>query len=308
VKLWSVIVNFMLVVLMLWNVQLQRQIKEVQSVASLAEIQQLIQQIKDDLPFLIQRSQIQPQQVAIGEGLSDISKRLGLVQAGEFRSGNGLEPGRGFSGVRIGYPSFTYGGELWNIVGVDNDTLQMGVRASDGKLIAGGGNVVLGADGILFANNQQSALAFEDTVGGTETIIIYSSGSDELVLANQTGSDGIRINTDSATHQVLEWRFIEDTGLAERALLVLTPATKGARLNVGNEIFIDGEGGSGGQTAITFYPSSVTPSTPSATNEASVYIKGTKLIFQYNDAGTVRYKYLDLTGTGVTWVHTTTAP
>jgi hypothetical protein len=42
--------------------------------------------------------------------------------------------------------------------------------------------------------------------------------------------------------------------------------------------------------------------------ELNIYVKGDKLIFQFNNAGTVRYKYLDLTGTGVTWVHTTTAP
>lgn len=51
-----------------------------------------------------------------------------------------------------------------------------------------------------------------------------------------------------------------------------------------------------------------TPATPAASSEAKIYVKGSKLVVQYNDAGTVRYKYLDLAGTGVTWVHTTTAP
>lgn len=51
-----------------------------------------------------------------------------------------------------------------------------------------------------------------------------------------------------------------------------------------------------------------TPANPSSGNQAKIYLKADKLILQYNDAGTVRYKYLDLTGTGVTWVHTTTAP
>lgn len=50
-------------------------------------------------------------------------------------------------------------------------------------------------------------------------------------------------------------------------------------------------------------------STPTAeTGKAFMYTKGGKLIVQYKDGGTTRYKYLDLTGTGVTWVHTTTAP
>ena len=53
---------------------------------------------------------------------------------------------------------------------------------------------------------------------------------------------------------------------------------------------------------------SSTPSSPTAGTRVQLYMKADKLIIQYNDAGTVRYKYLDLTGTGVTWVHTTTAP
>lgn len=51
-----------------------------------------------------------------------------------------------------------------------------------------------------------------------------------------------------------------------------------------------------------------TPADPTDGAEANIYVKADKLVIQYNDADTVRYKYLDLTGTGVTWVHTTTAP
>ena len=48
---------------------------------------------------------------------------------------------------------------------------------------------------------------------------------------------------------------------------------------------------------------------PTATaSTANVYLNGSKLIIQYDDSGTTRYKYLELTGTGATWVHTTTAP
>lgn len=41
---------------------------------------------------------------------------------------------------------------------------------------------------------------------------------------------------------------------------------------------------------------------------AHLYFKGSKIIYRYNDAGTTRYKYLDLASTGVTWVATTVAP
>ena len=52
----------------------------------------------------------------------------------------------------------------------------------------------------------------------------------------------------------------------------------------------------------------VTPSVPTQDEEAKVYVKDNKLIVVWNDGGTTRYKYLDLTGTGVTWTHTTSAP
>lgn len=51
-----------------------------------------------------------------------------------------------------------------------------------------------------------------------------------------------------------------------------------------------------------------TPSNPGSSSEAKMYVKSGKFIIQYNDAGTVRYKYLDLTSTGVTWTHATVAP
>ena len=51
-----------------------------------------------------------------------------------------------------------------------------------------------------------------------------------------------------------------------------------------------------------------TPANPNSSSEGRIYIKGGKFVIQYNDAGTVRYKYLDLTSTGVTWTHSTSAP
>lgn len=52
---------------------------------------------------------------------------------------------------------------------------------------------------------------------------------------------------------------------------------------------------------------SATPS-PTADTQAIAYMKADKFIIAYNEGGTVRYKYLDLTGTGATWTHTTSAP
>jgi hypothetical protein len=51
-----------------------------------------------------------------------------------------------------------------------------------------------------------------------------------------------------------------------------------------------------------------TPANPDASIACKIYMKSDKLVIQYNDGGTVRYKYLDLTGTTVTWVADTVAP
>ncbi|MBK7885456.1 MAG: hypothetical protein IPJ81_17950 [Chitinophagaceae bacterium] len=56
------------------------------------------------------------------------------------------------------------------------------------------------------------------------------------------------------------------------------------------------------------YKTAATPSAPANGTEFNLYYKANKFIIQYNDGGTTRYKYLDLTGTGVTWVQTTSAP
>jgi hypothetical protein len=68
-------------------------------------------------------------------------------------------------------------------------------------------------------------------------------------------------------------------------------------------VFRNGEQGN-----LALQERTATPADPTSSSEAKIYLKADKLILQFNDAGTVRYKYLDLTGTGVTWVHTTSAP
>lgn len=53
---------------------------------------------------------------------------------------------------------------------------------------------------------------------------------------------------------------------------------------------------------------SVAPSDLEDGTECRVYLKDDKFIIQYNDGGTIRYKYLGLTTDGVLWTHTTVAP
>lgn len=59
---------------------------------------------------------------------------------------------------------------------------------------------------------------------------------------------------------------------------------------------------------IALTESVATPTNPSASSQALIYMKADKLVIGYLDGATMRYKYLDLTSTGVTWTHTTVAP
>ena len=190
--------------------------------ASLAEIQAIVERIHQDLPALINRSKIAPKQITIINGLSDMSERLGLVQAGEFRSGNGLEPGFGFSGIRIGYPAFSYGGELWNIVGVENDALQVGIRASDGKLVFGGGDGFADQFGLFFLN-QEGFLGFQSlTTGFFDDVGMYIDGEDNLSLVNSVGGKSIRFLLDDVSHNVKQYYF-SPTAMAIPGNLELDP-------------------------------------------------------------------------------------
>ena len=276
--------------------------------ASLDEVLQVLTRIEEQLPTLVQKMQISPVQIVVGEGLSDISRRLGLIQAGEFRTGNGLEPGSGFSGVRIGYPAFTYASEAWNVAGVNNDVIQVGIRASDGKLIAGGGNVRVDADGIWIANNTAS-LNFSNLAGYGGNTFIYVNTNDDLGIFNFGDGKAVMMvvrNTDD-TDQTVSWR--EDS-VANRNVLEISDGAQGGRLLITGVADIDfyTQGDSGGSTYMRMMETTVTPTAPGFSNAFHLYMKSDKLIIQYLDGATVRYKYLDLTGTGVTWVHTTSAP
>lgn len=85
--------------------------------------------------------------------LDDFSDDIGLQTAGEFRSGNGVEPGNGFTGGRFGYPGFEYDGKKWFLVGVNNDELMVGLNLDNGEMIAGGGTVQINDNGIGIVND-----------------------------------------------------------------------------------------------------------------------------------------------------------
>ena len=106
------------------------------------------------------------------------------IRHGELRLGNGMRPGSGFSGVRIGYPGFTYSSETWNLAGVQNDVLQVGIRSSDGKLLAGGG----------VARIDELGMSVWGSTGAVARNVQFNAGS--------SAADGVGTTALSWTHNV----------------------------------------------------------------------------------------------------------
>jgi hypothetical protein len=149
--------------------------------ADMSDVLNVLTSIENYLVDLPAKILLKADQIYIVNGLSDVSENLGIITAGEFRAGNRLDPGRLFSGMRMAYPPMVYdlGGTPtnWNLVGIEADVLQFGVRASDGKLVAGGGAVILDEGGIT-------------AVGGT--IAGWTINTDHLLSPN---TPGIEINS-----------------------------------------------------------------------------------------------------------------
>jgi hypothetical protein len=173
---------------------------------------------------------------------------------------------------------------------------------------AGGGDITIDETGI-WMENQEADFGFRDTNGNIGNIYIASNLQNFLNFVNTIVGAG-HLFTTELTNEANQISIQEDTSQTDRILVQIYNSTQGARLNIGTgKIDLRAEGTGGGSTFMRMIETTNTPPNPSASADAyHLYMKGDKFIIQFNDGGTVRYKYLDLTGTGVTWVHTTTAP
>lgn len=228
------------------------------------------------------------------------------IPSGELSLGN--DDGSGFSGVRIAYPAFTYDGEEWNLGGFEAGVMQVGLRTSDGKFVFGGGDGWLDEYGLTFAN-QEGFVQFLDTSAGGSMLINADSGN-SMHFTNTNGSVGAGFawSVDNTSHEVMQATLVQQDGEDRLLFRMVGPFgdDDGSIINLSDKLMLFGAGANGGDTYVSL-AASITPVQP-PTGELQMYLKGNKVIFRYSDGGTVRYKYLDMTGTGVTWVHTTTAP
>lgn len=175
---------------------------------------------------------------------------------------------------------------------------------SAGDLIVGG---ALGAATKLDSGTSGQLLmakgaAAPEWVNTITTGKVIDGTADEIQLRIQghsTQTSSLLVLENSAGTDVL---FVSNTGvttLGNSSIAAAHDIYGGINLELANFA---------GDATITLADKSGHPTDPTSGVQCRLYLKGDKLTFQYNDGGTVRYKYLDLTGTGVTWVHTTSAP
>lgn len=80
--------------------------------------------------------------------LDQVGNDLGSFQVGELIVGTGTPENGDLTGIAILYPPMTISGADWNLVGMNNGVLEVGINAADGKLYAGAGNIVMDATAI----------------------------------------------------------------------------------------------------------------------------------------------------------------
>lgn len=174
-----------------------------------------------------------------------------------------------------------------------NATASLGVAGCRFQgIVTGASGTVTGAVGATF---QMVNTGAGIVTSGYGLYILTASNSGGGTLTTNYG-----LYIDAQTAGTTNYSIFTETGIVRFGgsvgLNVNAPDT---RLHIG---------AGSGLGAITWNEESSTPANPTSGNQCRLYMKADKLVVQYNDGGTVRYKYLDLTGTGVTWTHTTSAP
>ena len=197
----------------------------------------------------------------------------------------------------------------------DDDTIVYKIHTGGGQVVVGGETVFIGADGIqvvasLDGNYQdQNAYTFMDDDGydigglygrddeGQNVIGLRAvdppAAGDDTILQLVSTADPSNVGTAAALVTIAAERVGEaaDTAISlgkdnvKSEIDILTGLGNG-RVRIAPRINLMG----------------------AAYELCDIYISGSYFVIKYSDSGTTRYKYLDLTGTGTTWGHSTTEP
>lgn len=118
--------------------------------ATLDQIYEKVQALRDEIATAINTSRLNPKQITIVQGLSEINNSLGTIRAGEFLAlSNGEDPQDADGvGTFISALGRLFGSKTYHIGGVHDGDLKWGANADTGELEAGDGAVVLNTNGV----------------------------------------------------------------------------------------------------------------------------------------------------------------
>lgn len=162
------------------------------------------------------------------------------------------------------------------------------------------GNNFLGITGDYSSNTSTLAMVNENEAASG------ASKSSRIILDARAITDGVSGSIGTSTIDLAASQWAPNQGGIVNVAKISMSVSDASNIS----ITLDSKSATikGGLPYAVLAKQSSTPTVYGYDNDqALMYFKGTKLIVTYND-GTVRYKYLDLAGTGTTWTHTTTAP
>ena len=237
------------------------------------------------------------------DGNSYFNGVVTIAAGGELRQGTGTI-GSNYTGLRIWRD-----GDIGRIGGYSANTLQW-YAGTDGVLYAGAGRVVLDGTGIAVQASSGTAATAQYAYR------ILESGANDGFEGGLYAFEG-----PSNVGQYIQLRaynpdnpayisILAETGVNTSASIELTAkySSSQSRIYLDRYGVVEIDGMTYFDSPLTLDEVASTPSSPSSSNQARIYIRNDNLIVQWNDGGTIRYKYMALSGTGTTWTHATTAP
>ena len=138
----------------------------------------------------------------------------------------------------------------------------------------------------LHVLNTDGRIRVEATAGNHPGFELAEDGDRKWVIFNRPTNDQIVFKTDTQERMVIQQSGKVGIGTT-------TPHTM---------LHIAGSG------SFAMAEATEHPVDPAANTEAIFYVKADKFIIKFNDSGTIRYKYMVLSGDDMTWVQTLTSP